>query len=69
MTAVTVVVMPGQEIWFGVLTLLGSCMLLGALLEKLLVWVPPGWDWSSAVCFCPDTECESRDSWGSKACG
>lgn len=41
-TAVTVVVMPGQEIWFGVLTLLGSCMLLGALLEKLLVWVPTG---------------------------
>ena len=41
-TAVTLVVMPGQEIWFGVLTLLGSCMLLGALLEKILARVPAG---------------------------
>lgn len=41
-TAVTLVVMPGQEIWFGVLTLLGSCMLLGALLEKTLARVPAG---------------------------
>ena len=41
-TAVTVVVMPGQEIWFGVLTLLGSCMLLGALLERPLGRVPAG---------------------------
>lgn len=40
-TAVTVVVLPGQEIWFGVLTLLGSCMLLGALLERPLGRVPP----------------------------
>ena len=39
-TAVTLVVMPGQEIWFGVLTLLGSCMLLGALLEPLLARMP-----------------------------
>jgi uncharacterized membrane protein len=39
-TAVTLVVMPGQEIWFGVLTLLGSCMLLGALLERPLSRVP-----------------------------
>ena len=39
-TAVTLVVMPGQEIWFGVLTLLGSCMLLGALLERPLGRVP-----------------------------
>ncbi|MHA5220614.1 heparan-alpha-glucosaminide N-acetyltransferase domain-containing protein [Dysosmobacter sp. Phy] len=41
-TAVTLVVMPGQEIWFGVLTLLGSCMLLGALLERPLGRVPAG---------------------------
>lgn len=41
-TAVTVVVMPGQEIWFGVLTLLGSCMLLGAAMEKPLGRVPAG---------------------------
>ncbi len=39
-TAVTVVVLPGQEIWFGVLTLLGSCMLLGALLERPLGRMP-----------------------------
>ena len=41
-TAVTVVVLPGQEIWFGVLTLLGSCMLLGAALERPLSRVPAG---------------------------
>ena len=41
-TAVTLVVMPGQEIWFGVLTLLGSCMLLGAALEPLLVRMSAG---------------------------
>ena len=41
-TAVTLVVMPGPEIWFGVLTLLGSCMLLGALLERPLGRVPAG---------------------------
>ena len=41
-TAVTCVVMPGQEIWFGVLTLLGSCMLLGAALERPLRHVPAG---------------------------
>ncbi len=41
-TAVTLVVMPGQEIWFGVLTLLGSCMLLGTLLERPLGRVPAG---------------------------
>lgn len=41
-TAVTLVVMPGKEIWFGVLTLLGSCMLLGALLERPLGRVPAG---------------------------
>ena len=41
-TAVTLAVLPGQEIWFGVLTLLGSCMLLGALLEKPLGRVPAG---------------------------
>ena len=41
-TAVTCAVMPGQEIWVGVLTLLGSCMLLGAALEKNLGRVPAG---------------------------
>lgn len=48
-TAVTVVVMPGQEIWFGVLTLLGSCMLLGALLETPLKRVPAGMGLAASI--------------------
>lgn len=39
-TAVTLVFMPGDVVWFGVLTLLGSSMLLTALLEKLLKRIP-----------------------------
>ena len=52
-TAVTAAVLPGQEIRFGVLTLLGSSMLLGALLEKPLGRVPPaaGLSGSAALFF------------------
>lgn len=35
-TLVTVLFMPEEQIWFGVLTLIGSCMLLMVPLEKLL---------------------------------
>ena len=34
--------MPEEQIWFGVLTLIGSCMLLMVPLEKLLRHVPVG---------------------------
>lgn len=40
-TGVTVLFMPEERILFGVLTLLGSCMLLMAPLEKLLVRAAP----------------------------
>lgn len=39
-TLVTVVLMPGQRVVFGVLTLLGSCMILLIPLEKLLRKIP-----------------------------
>lgn len=39
-TAVTLVFMPQDVVWFGVLTLLGSAMLLTALLEPLLHRIP-----------------------------
>lgn len=39
-TLVTLLVMPEQRVVFGVLTLLGSCMLLMAPLEKLLRRIP-----------------------------
>ena len=42
MTLVTVLFMPEEQIWFGVLTLIGSCMLLMVPLEKLLRHVPVG---------------------------
>ena len=41
-TLVTVLFMPEEQIWFGVLTLIGSCMLLMVPLEKLLRHVPVG---------------------------
>ena len=41
-TLVTVPFMPEEQIWFGVLTLIGSCMLLMVPLEKLLRHVPVG---------------------------
>ena len=41
-TLVTVVFMPAEQIWFGVLTLIGSCMLLLIPLEKGLRQVPAG---------------------------
>ena len=41
-TLVTVLFMPEEQIWFGVLTLIGSCMLLMVPLEKLLRHVPAG---------------------------
>lgn len=39
-TAVTCVVMPDERVMFGVLTLLGSCMLLWSFLERGLQYVP-----------------------------
>ncbi|MBQ8592471.1 MAG: DUF1624 domain-containing protein [Lachnospiraceae bacterium] len=39
-TAVTLIFMPGQRIVFGILTCLGSCMLLMIPLEKILAKVP-----------------------------
>ena len=40
-TAVTLLFLPEDVVWFGVLTLLGSAMLITALLEKPLRNVPP----------------------------
>lgn len=40
-TAVTLLFLPGDVVWFGVLTLLGSAMLLTAGLDPLLRRVPP----------------------------
>ena len=46
---VTMAVMPGQEIRFGILTLLGSCMLLWIPLHRLLKKCPPGWGAGSCM--------------------
>lgn len=46
-TAVTIVVMPQNRVVFGVLTCIGSCMLLLILLDKFLKWIPP-----EVGCFC-----------------
>lgn len=40
-TVVTMLFMPEDVVWFGVLTLLGSAMLITALLEKTLQKIPP----------------------------
>lgn len=40
-TAVTLLFMPEERVIFGILTLLGSAMLLTGLLEKLLRRIPP----------------------------
>ena len=40
-TAVTLLFLPGDVVWFGVLTLLGSSMLLTAALDPLFRRVPP----------------------------
>lgn len=40
-TAVTLIFMPQNRVVFGVLTLLGSCMILTGLLNKLLRKIPP----------------------------
>ena len=40
-TAVTLIFMPADAVWFGVLTLLGSAMIITGLLEKWLQKVPP----------------------------
>jgi len=40
-SAVTIIAMPAQAIRFGVLTLLGSCMLIAFLLHKFLLHVKP----------------------------
>lgn len=45
-TAVTVWVMPSSAVWFGVLTLLGSCMVLAGLAEPVLRRVPA---WAGAA--------------------
>lgn len=49
LTAVTAVVMPGQLIVFGILHLLGTCMMLFALLRPLLDRCPPAV--GALVCF------------------
>lgn len=41
-TLVTVVFLPEEQIWFGVLTLIGGCMLLLIPLERALGRVPAG---------------------------
>ncbi len=41
LTAVTVIVMPEVQIIFGVLTFIGSAIIITALLNKLLVKIPP----------------------------
>ena len=50
--AVTQIFMPGNGVWFGVLTLIGSCYLLMAFLRKIFNKIPA---WTgfvcSAVCF------------------
>lgn len=38
---VTQVLMPGNAIWFGVLTLIGSCTLLMAFLKRYMAKIPP----------------------------
>ena len=48
-TAVTVVFMPVEQIWFGVLTLIGACMLLLIPLERVLRHVPAGVGLASAA--------------------
>lgn len=40
-TAVTLIFMPAGAVWFGVLTLLGSAMIITGLLEKWMEKVPP----------------------------
>ena len=40
-TVVTLIFMPADVVWFGVLTLLGSAMIITGLLEKWLEKVPP----------------------------
>lgn len=40
-TAVTLIFMPADVVWFGVLTLLGSAMIITGLLEKWMEKVPP----------------------------
>lgn len=47
-TAVTLIFMPADAVWFGVLTLLGSAMIITGLLEKWMEKVPP----VQGACFC-----------------
>lgn len=50
-TAVTLIFMPADAVWFGVLTLLGSAMIITGLLEK---WMErcPRWSALQGACFC-----------------
>lgn len=43
LTAVTMIAMPTQSIYFGILHFMGTAMLLFALLKSALDWLPPGW--------------------------
>ena len=56
-TAVTLLFMPEDRVVFGVLTLLGSAMLLTGLLEPLLKKVPPAAGHDGAVCALCDAVC------------
>ena len=49
LTAVTCFFLPDSRVIFGVLTLLGSCMLLTALLDKYLRKIPAVWGISGCV--------------------
>ena len=50
-TAVTLIFMPADVVWFGVLTLLGSAMIITGLLEKWMEKVPR-WSALQGACFC-----------------
>ena len=48
-TAVTVIAMPSQAVWFGVLNCLGCCLLLATLFEPVLRKIP--WQAGGILCF------------------
>ena len=51
-TAVTLIFMPADAVWFGVLTLLGSAMIITGLLEKWMEKVPPVVGLAGSMFFC-----------------
>ena len=61
-TAVTLLFLPEDVVWFGVLTLLGSSMLLTAALDPLLRRVPPAAGVAIMLLTQPGTESVSQPS-------